>query len=81
LPIGRGGDSADLRVMSTAPSALNSAALARARGQLKPPLRRERVWRALAAAGLLALVAVAFATAMLMAPPLVSEHTAHRAPD
>ena len=55
--------------------------MARARGLLKPPLRRERAWPALAAAGLLAVSAIAFATAMLMAPPLVSEHAAHRAVD
>jgi len=67
--------------MAVAASALNSAALARARGLLKPPLRRERVWPALAAAALLAVSALAFATAMVMAPPLVSEHTAHRALD
>ena len=62
--------------MVTAASALNPAALARARGLLKPPLRRERVWPALAAAALLAASALAFATAMLMAPPLTHEHPA-----
>jgi len=61
--------------MATAASALNPAALARARGLLKPPLRRERVWPALAAAALLAVSALAFAAAMLMAPPLTHEHT------
>ena len=62
--------------MATAGSALNPAALARARGLLKPPLRRERAWPALAAAALPAVSALAFATAMLMAPPLAHQHTA-----
>jgi hypothetical protein len=62
--------------MAKAPSALNSAAMARARGLLKAPLKRERAWPALAAAALLAVSALAFATAMVMAPPLVSEHSA-----
>ncbi len=60
--------------MATAASALDPTALARARGLLKPPLPRERVWPALAAAALLAVSALGFATAMMMAPPLVSEH-------
>jgi hypothetical protein len=50
--------------------------MARARGLLKAPLKRERAWPALAAAALLAVSALAFATAMVMAPPLVSEHSA-----
>jgi hypothetical protein len=67
--------------MATAPSALDYAALARARGLLKPPLRRERAWPALAAAALLAVSALGLATAMVMAPPLVSEHRAGPASD
>ena len=67
--------------MATAASALDYAALARARGLLKPPLRRERVWPVLAAAAALAVSALSLATAMVMAPPLVSEHKAGPAPD
>jgi len=66
----------NLGAMATAPSALGPAALARARGLLKPPLKRERVWPALAAAALLAVAALGFATAMMMAPPLTSVHAA-----
>jgi len=48
--------------------------MARARTLLEPPKRRDRLWPVLGAAGLLALSALAFATAMIMAPPLISEH-------
>jgi len=34
------------------------------------------MWPAIAAAGLLAVSALAFATAMILAPPLTSEHVA-----
>jgi hypothetical protein len=61
-------------------SALDPDAIAKARALLEPPARRERLWPVLGAAGLLALSALAFATAMIMAPPLVSEHVAKSAP-
>ncbi|HEY0436917.1 MAG TPA: hypothetical protein VGC92_09765 [Phenylobacterium sp.] len=67
--------------MASVPSALDPGAMARARGLLKSPLRRERAWPALASAALLAVSAIAFAVAMLTAPPLVHEHTAHRTLD
>ncbi len=50
--------------------------MARARSLLEAPKRPERMWPALAAAALLAVSALAFATAMIMAPPLTSEHVA-----
>lgn len=48
--------------------------LAYARGLLATPDQRERVWPVLAAAGLLAASSLVFATAMITAPPLHTEH-------
>ncbi|HZZ32134.1 MAG TPA: hypothetical protein VFE10_09090 [Phenylobacterium sp.] len=50
----------------------------RARALLKPPKRPERMWPVLGAASLLALSALTFATAMILAPPLTSEHVGHQ---
>ncbi len=44
-------------------------AMADARVRLEPPVVRERVWPALAAAALFALSALIFATAAILAPP------------
>ena len=60
--------------MSESFSALDSVAMARARGLLKPPVRRERLWPVLTAAAVLAVTALTFATAMILAPPLVTSH-------
>ena len=60
--------------MSFTEPALDSAAMARARTLLKRPSSRERLWPVLAAAGFLALSALAFATAMILAPPVISQH-------
>ena len=62
--------------MPTRASALDIDALARARDLLAPRGRPERTWPAIAAAALLAVSALAFATAMILAPPLTSEHVA-----
>jgi hypothetical protein len=48
----------------------------RARKLLDRPERPQKVWPVLGAAAMLAVSALAFATAMVMAPPLVSEHSA-----
>ncbi|MFI4950366.1 MAG: hypothetical protein ACHP7A_04945, partial [Caulobacterales bacterium] len=53
-------------------------ALARAKALLTPPQRPDKVWPVLAAAALLAITALAFATAMILEPPLTSEHVAHQ---
>ena len=53
---------------------LDPAVIAEARALLEPVPRRERLWPVLGAAGLLAASALIFATAMIMAPPFVSEH-------
>ena len=50
--------------------------MARARALLEPPKRPERMWPVLGAAALLAASTLTFATAMIMAPPIVSEHVA-----
>jgi hypothetical protein len=62
--------------MSAADSALDAAEIARARALLKPLKPAQRIWPVLAAATLLAVSALAFATAMVLAPPLVSERVA-----
>ena len=70
-----------LALMAATPSALDQEALARAKTLLDRSPRRERMWPVLAAAGLFALSALAFATAMVMAPPLILEHPAKDAPE
>ncbi len=45
-------------------------ALAYARERLLPPVRRESVWPALAAAAFFALCAMTFAMASILAPPI-----------
>ncbi|MGZ6040426.1 MAG: hypothetical protein ACXWKR_17285 [Phenylobacterium sp.] len=57
-------------------SALDTEAMERARALLQRPDKPQRVWPVLGAAALLAVSAIAFATAMIMAPPLTSEHIA-----
>jgi hypothetical protein len=65
--------------MTTASSALDPQAMARAKALLAKPKQRERMWPVLGAASLLAVSTLVFATAMILAPPLVSEHVAQRA--
>jgi hypothetical protein len=60
--------------------AFDADALERARSLLERPKRNERVWPVLAAAALLAVSALAFAAAMITAPPVVSEHVVRSAP-
>ncbi|MDB5424404.1 MAG: hypothetical protein JWQ29_1820 [Phenylobacterium sp.] len=62
--------------MPNASSALDPAEIARARALLAPPKPRQRLWPVLTAATFLAVSALVFATAMVLAPPLVSEHVA-----
>ena len=62
--------------MASIDSALDREQMARARSLLETPKRPERMWPVLAAAALLAVSALTFATAMILAPPLTSEHTA-----
>jgi hypothetical protein len=69
-----------LDAMAMTDSALDPGAVARIRALLNPMKRRERMWPVLAAAFLAAVSALAFATAMIMAPPVVSEHVVQSAP-
>ncbi len=55
-------------------SALNAAELARARALLTKPVRPARMWPVLAAAAGCAAASLLFATAMVMAPPLTTQH-------
>ena len=66
--------------MGDVDSLLDAEAVARAKALLQPAARRERVWPALAAASLLAVSAVGFAAAMVLAPPLQTEPVARSAP-
>ncbi|WP_293369210.1 hypothetical protein [Phenylobacterium sp.] len=50
----------------------------RVRTLLETPKRPERMWPVVGAAVLLAISALTFATAMILAPPLTSEHIAHQ---
>jgi hypothetical protein len=65
--------------MPTADSALDANEIARARALLKPIKASQRIWPVLAAATFLAISALVFATAMVLAPPLVSQHVARGA--
>ncbi|MDB5465943.1 MAG: hypothetical protein JWQ46_705 [Phenylobacterium sp.] len=60
--------------MAANDSALDLNEMARARALLAPAPAKERMWPVLGAAALAAVSALAFATAMIMAPPVVSEH-------
>jgi hypothetical protein len=62
--------------MATLSSALDPDAMARARTLIAKPQNPVRMWPVLGAAGLLAAAALTFATAMVMAPPLHTEHAA-----
>lgn len=62
--------------MANADSVLDHEALAYARALLKPPLEKESVMAALAAALFAAVSALAFAVAMVMAPPVTTSKLA-----
>ena len=62
--------------MAISPSALDPDAVARAKALLERPSRPQRLWPVIAAATLLALSALVFAAAMILAPPLLVEHSA-----
>lgn len=66
--------------MAASDSALDAEAVARARALLAPPVRPQRMWPVLSAAVFLALSALAFATAMVLAPPVVTEPAVKSAP-
>ena len=57
-------------------SAVDVEALQRARKLVAPRARKERLWPVVAAAALAAFCALGFATAMILAPPVVTQHIA-----
>jgi hypothetical protein len=62
--------------MATTLSALDTEAMDRARKLVERPEKPQTMWPVLGAAALLAVSTLAFATAMFVAPPLTSEHSA-----
>jgi hypothetical protein len=60
--------------MALADSALDPAAIAYVRGLLKPRPPKDSSWPALAAAGFMAISALAFAVSMILAPPATTSH-------
>ena len=66
--------------MEISDSTLDERAVGRARTLLISPTPPDRLWPVLAAAALLALSALVFATAMIISPPVTSHHTARGAP-
>ena len=68
--------------MSLHDSALDVDAVIRLRHLVRKRRRVERTWPMVVAALLLAVAAIGFATAMILAPPVVTEPTAlEAAPD
>ena len=57
-------------------SALDIEALDRARKLVTPRARKERLWPVVAAAAFAAATALGFATAMILAPPVVTQSVA-----
>ena len=66
--------------MAVRDSALDPSDVARVRTLLKAPARKDPIWPALLAATALALTSVVFATIMVLAPPVTTEHVAKSAP-
>jgi hypothetical protein len=62
--------------MATLSSALDPDAMARARALIAKPAKPQRMWPVLTAAGFLAIAALTFASAMILAPPLHTQHAA-----
>ena len=60
--------------MSADPLAVDPAAMAYAKALLRAPMRRERMLPLLAAAVFMMFCALAFAVAMVVAPPVITKH-------
>ena len=65
--------------MATNDSALDADAISRARALVTPEVARSSMWPVLGAAAFFAVSALAFATAMVVAPPVVTEHVVQSA--
>jgi len=61
-------------------SILDAGAMAEARALLSVREPVERIWPVLAAATALTLASIVFAAAMILAPPVTTEHVAKAAP-
>ncbi len=66
--------------MANADSTIDREALRTARVLLSPRMRREKLWPAVTAAIALTIASFAFAVAMVLAPPVTTEHTVRSAP-
>jgi len=75
-----GAATGDAAAMAMSDSALDPDETARIRKLLTARPGAERMWPLLGAAFLAAVSALAFATAMIMAPPVISEHVVQSAP-
>ena len=71
----------DAGLMTDADSNLDADEIARCRALLEPSARHETIWPALAAATALAVSSLVFATVMILAPPVQTEHVAVSAPE
>ena len=76
----RGSGRRDPAEMAMTDSALKPDETARIRALLTPRRKKERMWPVLSAALLAAVSALAFATAMILAPPVVSQHVVQSEP-
>lgn len=74
------GSAGDAPRMAITDSTLSPEMAARIRRLLAPRPKSERMWPVLAAAFFAAVCALSFATAMILAPPVVSRHVAQSAP-
>ena len=69
----------DPGLMAITDSALKPEDTAKIRALLKAKPKKERMWPVLAAAFFAAVCALAFATAMILAPPVVTSHVVRSA--
>jgi hypothetical protein len=65
--------------MASTDSALDPEQMALARELLKTPVVRQRAWPAVCASALAASAALALAGAMIMAPPVTTQHVVQKA--
>ena len=64
--------------MTTADSVLDADQITRARRLLMTPVAKESMWPVLCAAAFAASTALTLATAMILAPPVITEHMARQ---
>jgi len=69
-----------LDAMAAGDSILDGAAMAQARALNPSPMPPRRLWPAVAAAAGLTIASLVFAVAMVVSPPVTTQHTAESAP-